>query len=100
MPKEIFNAIASVNRAVVNQLRQALKRIEEKISAIIASEDKLNQQQVAHFYCGNRQTAVYLIIATKGFESFDNWRKLACYAGVAPFPYQSGTSIKGRRYIL
>ena len=25
-----------------------------------------------------------------------DWRKLACYADVAPFPYQSGTSIKGR----
>ena len=33
---------------------------------------------------------------TKGFTAFDNARKLACYAGVAPFPYQSGTSIKGR----
>ena len=27
---------------------------------------------------------------------FENWRQLACYAGVAPFPYQSGTSIHGR----
>jgi uncharacterized protein YfkK (UPF0435 family) len=44
MPKEIFNTIACVNRAVINQLKQALKRIEEKMSAIIASEDKLNQQ--------------------------------------------------------
>jgi len=40
-----------------------------------------------------KQTAIYLIIATKGFEAFENWRQLACYAGVAPFPYQSGTSI-------
>jgi transposase len=40
-----------------------------------------------------------LIIATKGFEVFDNWRQLACYAGVAPFPHQSGTSLKGRNKV-
>jgi len=27
---------------------------------------------------------------------FDNWRKFASYSGTAPFPYRSGTSIKGR----
>ncbi|MBL4746173.1 MAG: IS110 family transposase [Flavobacteriaceae bacterium] len=42
------------------------------------------------------QTATCLLIVTKGFTTFDNARKLACYAGVAPFPYQSGTSINGR----
>jgi len=42
---------------------------------------------------------VYLLIATKGFDAFDNWRQLACYAGVAPFPYQSGTSIHGRNKV-
>ena len=42
--RTLFNTIASVNKAVINQLRQALKRIEEKMSAIIAAEDELNQQ--------------------------------------------------------
>ena len=32
---------------------------------------------------------------TQNYQCKD-WRKLACYAGVAPFPYQSGTNIKGR----
>ena len=39
---------------------------------------------------------LHLLIATKGFEAFDNWRQLASYAGVAPFPCQSGTSMHGR----
>lgn len=42
------------------------------------------------------QTAAYLIIVTNAFGSFNNWRQLACYAGVAPFEYSSGSSIKGR----
>ena len=41
-------------------------------------------------------TAVNLIICTQGFNIMCDSRKLACYCGVAPFPYQSGTSIKGK----
>jgi transposase len=98
MPKEVFNAVVSVNRSVINHLKQTLKRIEEKMHLIISSEDKLNQQYklITSIPGIGMQTAIYLIIATKGFDSFDNWRQLACYAGVAPFPYESGTSIKGR----
>ncbi|WP_142722670.1 transposase [Chryseobacterium sp. ON_d1] len=42
------------------------------------------------------QTCLYFIIATKGFTAFKNWRKFACYSGVALFQYSSGSSIKGR----
>jgi transposase len=43
-----------------------------------------------------QNTAWYLIVTTNGFKNFSEWRKLACYAGVAPFEYSSGTSVKGR----
>ena len=71
-----------------------MKNIEEKMMSIIAAEDKLNQQYklLTSIPGIGRQTAVYLLIATKGFDVFDNWRQLACYAGVAPLSYQSGTS--------
>jgi transposase len=42
------------------------------------------------------QTAVYLIITTKGFTAFKNWRQFACYSGVAPFEFSSGSSVKGK----
>ena len=32
-------------------------------------------------------------------ERAAGWRQLACYAGVAPFPHQSGTSIHGRNKV-
>jgi hypothetical protein len=38
----------------------------------------------------------YLLICTKGFSNFENWRQLACYAGVAPFEHASGTSLRGK----
>jgi len=41
-------------------------------------------------------TAVNLMIHTHAFSIMNDARKLACYCGVAPFEYSSGTSIKGK----
>ena len=43
-----------------------------------------------------KQTAMALIIVTNGFTRLTESRKLSCYSGLAPFPYQSGSSVKGR----
>jgi transposase len=40
--------------------------------------------------------AFYLISLTHNFTKFTDPRKFACYAGIAPFEYSSGTSVKGR----
>ncbi|MFT5512426.1 MAG: transposase [Bacteroidia bacterium] len=37
-----------------------------------------------------------LLVKTNEFKLINDPRKLACYAGVLPFDYQSGTSIKRR----
>jgi transposase len=103
MSKEIFNSIVAINKTMVKQLKKAQQEIEEKMLAVIALEDSLNQQYklITSIPGVGTQTAIYLIITTKGFETFDNWSQLACYAGVAPFPYQSGTSyVDEPRYII
>lgn len=46
------------------------------------------------------KTAIYFIIITKGFTAFDSARKLACYAGVAPFECSSGSSIRGKTKVI
>jgi transposase len=40
--------------------------------------------------------AAYMIGNTHNFKRFSNARKFNCFAGIAPFNYQSGTSIKGK----
>jgi transposase len=99
--KEVYNEVVSVNRAVINSLHKAQKQIEDQILAIISEEEQLKEQYKLITSISGiwMQTAVYLIIATKGFETFENWRQLACYAGVAPFPYESGTSVKKRTQV-
>jgi transposase len=40
--------------------------------------------------------AAYMISYTDNFKRFNNARKFNCYAGLAPFKHESGSSIKGR----
>jgi transposase len=39
-------------------------------------------------------TALHIISATNEFKNFSDPRKFACYCGVAPFKYESGTSVR------
>jgi transposase len=99
--KDVFSVVSSTSRTIIKQLKQALKQLEAKMLAIIAAEEELIQQYklLTSIPGIGMQTAIYLIMATKGFDAFKNWRQLACYAGVAPFPNQSGTSLRGRNKV-
>jgi transposase len=45
------------------------------------------------------KTAVKMIVETNAFKDFDNARKFCCHAGVAPFEYSSGSSIRSRNRV-
>ena len=66
---------------------------------IIKSNTNLNQQYelIKSIPGVGEQTAIYLIISTKGFRTFNLSRKFACYSVVAYFEYCSGFSINGRQ---
>jgi transposase len=96
--KEVYKEISGVNGALIKQIKNSVNKIEFRIKEIIKSNEQLNEQdQLVRSIPGiGAQTSTYLIIATKGFSSFDNWRKFACYSGVAPFEFSSGSSVRGR----
>lgn len=41
-------------------------------------------------------TATEVIVATDEFKAINDPKKLACHAGVAPFEYKSGSSVRGK----
>ena len=86
------------NTKTIKLLKQQLKELEFAIKQLIKQEKVMQDQiELLESIPGiGFQTAVQLMVYTKCFQSFDNWRQLACYAGLAPFPYQSGTSIHGK----
>ena len=98
LPKDILESTLKINALTLKTLKQNLVAIDKKMQQILQANEPLRQQnELIQSIPGiGIQTSLYLILATKSFQRFDNWRQLACYAGVAPFEYTSGTSIRGR----
>ena len=65
-----------------------------------SNEDLKKKQELLKTITGIAEVgSLYLLLATKGFTRFKNWRKFACYCGIASFEYSSGTSIRGRNRV-
>jgi transposase len=92
-----------------NMLQEACKKsiasLEAEIKAIQAQIEKsIDQQadlrstyQIIRSVPGiGLVTALHLLVYTHNFKRFASAKQLASYAGVAPFPYSSGSSVRGR----
>jgi len=79
----------------VKTFTDEIKRIEEEIQKLILSDAKLNKTigLVTSITGIGFFTALYLTIYTNLFTRYQNPKQLACYCGVVPFEYSSGTSI-------
>jgi transposase len=98
IPKEIMKEVLKFNAQIIKNLRSTVLKIEKKMELILNENEILKKQnELIQSVPGvGPLTSIYLILVTKGFQSFENARQLACYAGVAPFEYSSGSSIRGR----
>jgi transposase len=96
--KEVFKEVSTINQSLTNTIKKTIHKIEKRIKEIIKTNQELNKQYtlIKSVPGIGEQTSLYFIIATKGFSAFKNWRQFACYSGVAPFEYSSGTSVRGR----
>tara|TARA_R110002095_G_C4163504_1_gene231098 strand:- start:38 stop:778 length:741 start_codon:yes stop_codon:yes gene_type:complete len=96
-PSDVYKTVEAQNKKTIKFLEASLKIIESKMRDIVKQEPKLKRQLelIKSIKGVGEKTAIYFIIATKGFNVFSSARKLACYAGVAPFEYSSGSSIRG-----
>ncbi|HEX9651241.1 MAG TPA: IS110 family transposase [Cyclobacteriaceae bacterium] len=79
-------------------LEKDLKAIEAQMKDVIDRDDNLrNLYALVTSVIGiGFVTAVNMIVYTNEFKLFSNHRQFACYSGIAPFEYRSGTSIRGR----
>lgn len=98
IPKDVLAVVNKSNKKIIDDLEKCLNTIESKMMAIIEeSHDLSTKLDLLVSVPGiGIHTAMYLLITTKGFTAFENWRKMACYAGVAPFEFTSGTSVRGK----
>lgn len=95
---EFYQVMQAAHQPVLEGLAASLKAVEAQIKAAVASDDALlqNYQLLTSVPGIGHLTAVYLLCCTHNFALKPSGKQLASYAGVAPFGYQSGKSIKGK----
>jgi transposase len=90
--------IDKVNREAIRGLEKSLDKVDEQILTFIGEDDALKQKYdlMLSVKGVGKVLATMLLVYTHGFTRLADSRKLACYSGVAPFVYESGTSIRGK----
>jgi len=90
-------ACRSLNR-VLRTLENEIHKLEAEIEFLVSQDEDLSKTfELCRSVKGvGLVLAMELIIHTQNFTCFENWRKFAAYCGTVPYPYQSGTSIKGK----
>lgn len=98
MLKQGIDKSDSVLEQSLKSLRKAIAELDARIESVIAADKKIAEQyKLLQTIPGiGKVVATNLLITTKGFTILTDQRKLACYMGIAPFPYQSGSSIHYR----
>ena len=98
MPMQSISVIHHINK-VLDGLDFEIKEVENEIIFIIKSNKKLNEnfELVTSVKGVGPVIAIDLIIKTGNFKSIDTARKAASYAGVCPFPNESGKMVGKRK---
>ena len=99
--KEEEKMIRKACKQTLSALDKEIKAIDKDLENLVQEEGEVqaNYSYIRSVEHVGRITALQLLVYTHGFERFDSAKKLACYAGVAPFAYQSRSSIRGRTQV-
>jgi transposase len=89
---------AKMQRELIAVFDKQINKLEARIRLLIKENQELKQNfdLLTGIKGVGQIIAVYMLVYTNNFKRFNDARKFNCYAGLAPFSHQSGTSIKGR----
>jgi len=95
---EPSTSISKVHNDIIKVFTQQIGKLEASIKALIDADQLLKQtfDLLTSIKGVGGIIAAYMIATTENFKKFKDARKFNCYAGLAPFPHESGTSIKAR----
>jgi len=95
---DIYNYEIRMQQQAIDFFTSNINMLNKKIQALIASDSDLrNTCELLRSIKGiGWIIAANMISCTDNFKRFGNARKFNCYAGIAPFRHESGSSIKGK----
>jgi transposase len=86
------------SRSSVSSIKKDIEKVDNEIDQIIKQDEHLNRlNEIVTSVLGvGRVIAFEMIIYTNEFKSISSAKKFACFCGIAPFTWTSGTSVKGK----
>lgn len=104
--KQVLKELSSqLDKKAVSRAQKRLKAstadisaIEKEVTTLIMENPELkkNYKLLITIIGYGLVNATMMILCTNNFEGITNARSMACYCGIAPFEYSSGTSIRGK----
>jgi len=91
----------NVVRLSIKQIEQQVLKIEKAMEELIKTEPqmKINYKLSKSVKGVGRILAIQMLLHTHNYTRFGEWRQFSAYCGLVPYPFQSGTSINGRKKI-
>lgn len=83
----------------LKHLKSEIDRIEVRLLELVKKEQQQQLTLLKSIPGMGVKTALFLIVATEGFQKFENARQLCSYVGTTPTIRQSGSSVRGRSRI-
>ena len=96
--KELAQLMEKSTRNTVKAMEKDIEKIERAMDELIKSDTALNHlfKLLISIPGIGKITISELICYTNEFKNYTEAKQLACYCGVVPFEYSSGTSVKGK----
>jgi transposase len=96
-----ISTISDEINAQVEDYQKRVKDVEMQIIKLITQDPEIKKNfELATSVKGiGLVIAAFMLVTTNNFTGFENGRKYACYSGIAPFEYSSGSSIKSRTQV-
>jgi len=96
--EDIKGFASKIQRNLITMLSEHISSVDQEIRAIIDANSAIQKtcDLLRSIKGVGLIVAASMIGCTNNFSRFENARKFNCYAGLAPFDYLSGTSIRGK----
>ena len=96
--KKEFELLFKIHEEMILFIENQIQTVNKEMNKLISSESALKKNYLLlnSIKGVGQQTATIMLVYTDNFTKFETWRKFASYCGIAPFPYKSGSSVRGR----
>ena len=95
----VYDSVSSRTRKKdeLASLRENIRQTDKEMTSVIDSDPAIrrNYDLLTSITGVGIVVAVTTIVLTENFTAFTNPRKYASYIAIAPFPHESGTSVRG-----